>query len=100
MYISFVRGEYALQCFIALLSLKMNVTTSIPRDIWQLAKNKHLKWSECLCVGIKKLAFAPFVETSGETIGEETEKNQIEKLKSANHQLQEAIIKLEDEKND
>lgn len=45
-----------------------NVTTSIPLEIWKIAREKHLKWSECLIVGIKKLLNEPIVKSKDEKI--------------------------------
>jgi len=33
----------------------VHITTSIPIDIWNLATEKHLKWNECLILGIKTM---------------------------------------------
>lgn len=34
----------------------ISITTSIPPDWWSLAREKHLKWNECMIAGIKLLA--------------------------------------------
>ncbi len=74
-----------------------SVTTSIPDDLWNLAKEKNLKWNECLISGIKSLANSAMVHLEGETIEEESQvsklinvKNQMEvQLQDANEELAE-----------
>lgn len=34
----------------------ISITTSIPPEWWNLAREKHLNWNECLIAGIKLLA--------------------------------------------
>ena len=52
----------------------MNVTTSIPDELAHLAREKNLKWNECLILGIKTALNQPFVLREGETIDQESYK--------------------------
>jgi len=65
----------------------MIVTTSINEKIHALAKEKNLKWSECLTKGILEMAYGNNPPPSpGEEILKETEKNQLAQLQAQNYQ--------------
>lgn len=79
------------------MSRVVNITTSIPLEMWNLAKEKHLKWNECLVAGINKLAKVRFEPAEGEIVYEESE---ISKITRAKETMQEHILKLNDEIDD
>lgn len=43
-----------------------NITTSIPLELYNKAKEKHLKWNECVIRGILEILNEPVVTGSGE----------------------------------
>lgn len=75
----------------------MNVTTSIPLEIYNIAKEKHIKWSEALIFGIIQKARGKYIPEPHVTIVEETEKNTVEKLKNAIFEMQKHIDKLNEQ---
>ena len=75
-----------------------NVTTSIPYEIWNLAREKHISWSEALTKGIKELAYQtdmPIDRT--QKIVSSTPKAELEQIKGAMFQIQELLLKKDDE---
>ncbi len=71
-----------------------NVTTSLPLESWNLAKEKHLKWTDCLIAGINLLANKYIPMAEGETILDESA---IAKKEQSRMMMQEHIYKLNDE---
>ena len=71
-----------------------NITTSIPQELWNKAKEKNLKWNECMIAGIKVLSGARLPMAYGETI--ETESVISKKIKQVNI-MQEKINELNNE---
>jgi len=50
-----------------------NITTSIPMELYNLAREKHIKWSEALIKGVLVLIReAQRIETFGERISDES----------------------------
>jgi len=80
---------------------KVMVTTTISQEIWDLARDKAIKWSEALEFGIKEMAldsdFAYMTLDKGQTITKETPLNRIKKLETVNKQMQEWIEQLNDD---
>jgi len=74
----------------------MNITTSISTELYNLAKEKHLKWNECLIAGIKVLTNIYIPPATGETIVEESAISRLTKQRNA---LQNALNIMEDELN-
>jgi len=70
------------------------ISTTISQELWNLAKEKHLKWNECLIIGIKKLANEPYKEEKGTKIEEESEKSKRIRVQTA---MQGTIDHLNDE---
>lgn len=56
-----------------------NVTTSIPLDLWNLAKEKNLPWNECLIAGIRALLDQNH-HFQGEKIIKESAQSKLEKV--------------------
>lgn len=73
-----------------------NVTTSIPLELYNEAKSKHIRWNEALIKGIKALLNEEPSVFHGETIIKETEKAKIEQLKRGMSSMQERILELSD----
>ena len=72
-----------------------NITTSIPIEIYNLAREKHIKWSEALMKGILVLIReAQRMEIFGERVSDET---LLAKKDRIIQNLSEAIEKLEKE---
>ena len=69
----------------------MNITTSIPDEIYNLAREKNLKWNEMLILGIRTTLNAPFKLQKGESITEETWKAKAENIQ---HTMQACIDEL------
>ena len=72
-----------------------NITTSIPLEYWNLAKEKHISWSHALIVGIKTLANLKMPASFGDTYHENPQK-QIESQKNHIEILNEKIKAMED----
>jgi hypothetical protein len=73
---------------------KMNITTSIPREIADLAKEKNLKWNEMLILGIKTALNAPFQPKEGEKLIQETYKAKFEAAERRERALQNLLNKI------
>ena len=69
----------------------VNITTSIPQDIWNLAKEKHLNWNECIIRGIKSFLNEPFEPKAGEKLINESWKAKAENIQ---HSMQACIDEL------
>lgn len=59
-----------------------NITTSVPLEWYNKAKERNLKWNECLIRGIKEICEEPFKESQGETIIQESWKAKAIKIQN------------------
>lgn len=70
------------------------VSVSLKDEIYKLAKEKGLRWSDALEKGIIKLANEPVTEDTLTKFEHTTLRNEVEQLKRANHTMQQHIIKV------
>jgi hypothetical protein len=72
----------------------MNITTSIPIEIYHLAVEKNFKWNECLILGIKAMDNQPFILRDGEIIDQESWKSKAISAERREKALQELLNKV------
>lgn len=73
----------------------MNVTTSIPLEVYNLAREKRIKWSEALVRGIKSMNNEELPPLKGESFEESDKAKLIKAQKSMQRVIDDLNDKLE-----
>jgi hypothetical protein len=72
------------------------ISTTIPDEVYNLAKEKAIPWNEALIRGIKEIALQPFFTPASDVKIEETHMTKVKKLQRANAIMQEELQRLND----